>query len=184
MAGFAGQPLLTITDLHTQIRRAGSTVQAVDGVSLSVAAGECLGLVGESGCGKTMTARSILRLLPRGGLITAGSVVLDGTDLTVLSERDMQRVRGNEIGMVFQDPSSSLNPTMTIGNQIAESVLVHAGSDRVAAGARAIEVLAMVRMPEPERVAGQYPHQLSGGMRQRAMIAAAIAGQPRLLITD
>jgi peptide/nickel transport system ATP-binding protein len=184
MAGLPGQPLLTVTDLQTQIRTAGSTVHAVDGVSLSVAAGQCLGLVGESGCGKTMTARSILRLLPPGGMITSGSVVLDGTDLTQLSERDMQRVRGSEIGMVFQDPSSSLNPTMTIGGQVAESVVVHAGADRPAAATRAIEVLGMVRMPEPERVARLYPHELSGGMRQRAMIAAAIAGQPRLLIAD
>jgi peptide/nickel transport system ATP-binding protein len=176
--------LLEITDLHTEIRLPGATVRAVDGVSLSVASGECLGLVGESGCGKTMTARSIIRLLPAGGAITAGSVVLDGTDLTQLPEHDMQQIRGNEIGMVFQDPSSSLNPTMTIGHQIAESVIVHRGAGKQAAEERAVEVLGLVRMPEPERVAAQYAHQLSGGMRQRAVIAAAIACAPRLLIAD
>ena len=176
--------VLEITDLHTEIRRKSATVRAVDGVSLTVAAGECLGLVGESGCGKTMTARSVMRLLPTGGAITAGSIVLAGTELTALSERDMQTVRGNEVGMVFQDPSSCLDPTMTIGRQITESVVVHNGADRGAAAARAVEMLSMVRMPEPERVAVQYPHQLSGGMKQRAMIAAALACHPRLLIAD
>jgi peptide/nickel transport system ATP-binding protein len=159
-------------------------VHAVDGVSLTVAAGECLGLVGESGCGKTMTARSIVRLLPRGGVITDGSIVLAGIDLTNLSERDMQSVRGNQIGMVFQDPSGCLDPTMTIGRQIAESVVVHRGAGRAAAEARAVEMLGLVRISEPERVARQYPHQLSGGMRQRAMIAAALVCEPRLLIAD
>jgi len=177
-------PVLEIADLHTEIRRNGATVRAVDGVSLTVAAGECLGLVGESGCGKTMTARSVMRLLPPGGAITAGSIVLAGTELTGLSERDMQTVRGNDVGMVFQDPSSSLDPTMTIGRQIAESVVVHKGSDRRAATARAVEMLSVVRMPEPERVAAQYPYELSGGMRQRVMIAAALACDPRLLIAD
>jgi peptide/nickel transport system ATP-binding protein len=176
--------LLEITDLHTEIRLTEATVRAVDGVSLTVGAGECVGLVGESGCGKTMTARSIMRLLPAGGVITSGSVVLAGTDLTRLPEHAMQKVRGNDIGMVFQDPASSLNPTMTVGRQICESVIVHNGADKQAALARAVEVLRMVRMPEPERVAGQYPHELSGGMRQRAMIAAALACEPRLLIAD
>ena len=176
--------VLEITGLHTEIRRRGATVRAVDGVSLTVAAGECLGLVGESGCGKTMTARSVMRLLPPGGAITAGSIVLAGTELTELSERDMQTVRGNDVGMVFQDPSSCLDPTMTIGRQITESVVVHNGADRRSAAAWAVEMLSMVRMPEPERTAGQYPHQLSGGMRQRAMIAAALACRPRLLIAD
>jgi peptide/nickel transport system ATP-binding protein len=176
--------VLEITDLHTEIRRKGATVHAVDGVTLTVAAGECLGLVGESGCGKTMTARSVMRLLPPGGAITAGSIVLAGTELTELSERDMQTVRGNDVGMVFQDPSSCLDPTMTIGRQITESVVVHNGADRGTAAARAVEMLSMVRMPEPERAAGQYPYQLSGGMRQRAMIAAALACRPRLLIAD
>jgi peptide/nickel transport system ATP-binding protein len=176
--------LLTITDLHTEIRVRDATVRAVNGISLSLAEGECLGLVGESGCGKTMTARSILRLLPPGGVITSGSIVLDGTDLAQLPEQLMQKIRGSDIGMIFQDPATALNPTMTIGSQIAESVVVHNGADKQAALARAIDVLRLVRMPEPDRVAGQYPHELSGGMRQRSMIAAAIACQPRLLIAD
>ena len=123
-------PVLQITDLQTEIRLRNATVHAVDGVSLTVAAGECLGLVGESGSGKTMTARSVLRLLPAGGVITGGSVVLNGTELTNLSERSMEAVRGNDVGMVFQDPSSCLDPTMTIGRQIAESVIVHKGANR------------------------------------------------------
>ncbi len=176
--------LLEITGLRTEIRLRDRTVLPVNGVSLTVAAGECLGLVGESGCGKTMTARSVMRLLPAGGVITAGTVLLDGTDLTQLSERQMQQIRGNDIGMVFQDPASSLDPTMTVGRQIAESVIVHRGADKQVAAARAIEALELVRMPEPGRVAAQYPHELSGGMRQRAMIAAALACEPRLLIAD
>ena len=177
-------PVLQISGLHTEIRRNGTTVRAVDGVSLTVAAGECLGLVGESGCGKTMTARSVMRLLPPGGAITAGSVVLAGTELTALSERDMQAVRGSDVGMVFQDPSSCLDPTMPVGRQIAESVVVHKGVGRRAAAALAVEMLSLVRIAEPERVAAEYPHQLSGGMRQRAMIAAALACEPQLLIAD
>jgi peptide/nickel transport system ATP-binding protein len=177
-------PVLQITDLQTEIRLRNATVHAVDGVSLTVAAGECLGLVGESGSGKTMTARSVLRLLPAGGVITGGSVVLNGTELTNLSERSMEAVRGNDVGMVFQDPSSCLDPTMTIGRQIAESVIVHKGANRQAAAARAVEMLRLVRMPEPERVTSLHPHQLSGGMRQRAMIAAALACEPSLLIAD
>jgi peptide/nickel transport system ATP-binding protein len=176
--------LLEITDLRTEIRLRDRTVRPVNGVSLAVSAGECLGLVGESGCGKTMTARSIMRLLPPGGVITGGSIMLDGIDLTQIAEPDIRRVRGSDIGMVFQDPSSSLNPTMTVGRQISESAVVHKGLDKQAAAARAVEVLRLVRMPEPERVAGQYPHELSGGMRQRAMIAAALACEPRLLIAD
>src|SRR5215472_6019854 len=157
------EPVLRISSLRAEIVRPGMTVRAVDGVSLDVAAGECLGLVGESGCGKTMTARSIMQLLPRGGVITAGSITLEGIELTQLSERDMQSVRGRDIGMVFQDPAGFLDPTMTVGRQISESVVVHAGADRAVAAERAVETLGMVRMPDPERVAGLYPHQLSGG---------------------
>ncbi len=177
-------PVLQITDLHTEIRLRNATVHAVDGVSLTVAAGECLGLVGESGSGKTMTVRSVLRLLPAGGVITRGSILLNGTELTNLSDQSMQAIRGNDVGMVFQDPSSCLDPTTTIGRQIAESVVVHKGANRQAAATRALEMLRLVRMPEPERVTSLYPHQLSGGMRQRAMIAAALACEPRLLIAD
>ncbi len=176
--------MLEISDLHTEIRRGSVTVRAVDGVSLTVRAGECLGLVGESGCGKTMTARSIMRLLPRGAMITTGSVMLAGTELTNLREQAMQQIRGSEIGMVFQDPSACLNPTMAIGQQIAESVIVHQRADGRAAAERAVQMLGLVRMPDPERVAAQYPHELSGGMRQRAMIAAALACEPKLLIAD
>jgi peptide/nickel transport system ATP-binding protein len=176
--------LLEITGLCTEIRLRDATVRAVQEVSLTVGAGECLGLVGESGCGKTMTARSIVRLLPAGGVIRAGSVMLAGTDLVALSEHALQKVRGRDIGLVFQDPSSALDPTMTVGGQIAESVIVHNGASQQAAAVRAVEVLGLVRMPSPERVAGQYPHELSGGMRQRAMIAAALACEPRLLIAD
>jgi peptide/nickel transport system ATP-binding protein len=177
-------PVLQITGLRTEIRRNDATVHAVDGVSLTVGAGQCLGIVGESGSGKTITVRSVVRLLPASGVITAGSVVLGGTELTTLSERSMESIRGNEVGMVFQDPSSSLDPTMTIGRQIAESVVVHRGADRKTAAARAVEMLGLVRMPEPERAGTLFPHQLSGGMRQRAMIAAALACEPRLLIAD
>jgi peptide/nickel transport system ATP-binding protein len=176
--------LLEISGLCTQIELTDAVVRAVDDVSFSVGAGECLGLVGESGCGKTMTARSIMRLLPPGGVITDGSIVFDGTDLTQLSEPEMQQVRGRDIGLVFQDPSSALDPTMTIGNQIAESVIIHNAADPGTAAERAVQVLGLVRMPEPERAARQYPHELSGGMRQRAMIAAALACEPRLLIAD
>jgi len=176
--------LLEISGLRTEIRLRGRTVRPVSDVSLTVAAGECLGLVGESGCGKTMTARSVIRLLPPGGVIAGGAVLFDGIDLTQLTEQQMQQVRGSEIGMVFQDPASSMNPTMTVGRQIAESAIVHRGTAGQAALARAAEVLELVRMPDPRRVAGQYPHELSGGMRQRAMIAAALACEPRLLIAD
>jgi len=177
-------PLLDIQDLHTEIKLRRATVHAIDGVSLSVAPGECLGIVGESGSGKTMTALSIMRLLPGGGEVTGGSITVDGTDVARLSETGMEDVRGNLIGMIFQDPLTSLNPTMTIGDQIAESVRIHRGASRDEALARAVEVLGLVGMPRPAERVSQFPHQLSGGMRQRVMIAMALACEPKLLIAD
>ena len=177
-------PLLQIEDLRTEIRLRSATVHALDGVSLTVEAGECLGLVGESGCGKTMTALSIMQLLPPGGHITGGRIMLGGQEISALDDNAMRHVRGNEIGMIFQDPMTSLNPTMTIGDQIAETVLLHRGADGKTARARAVEVLGLVGMPRPAERVGSYPHQLSGGMRQRVMIAMALACEPRLLIAD
>jgi peptide/nickel transport system ATP-binding protein len=176
--------LLQIEDLHTEIRLRRATVHALDGVSLTVEAGECLGIVGESGSGKTMTALSIMQLLPPGGHIVGGQITLDGQEISALSDDGMRHVRGNEIGMIFQDPMTSLNPTMTIGDQIAETVLLHRGADAKTARARAIEVLGLVGMPRPAERVGNYPHQLSGGMRQRVMIAMALACEPKLLIAD
>jgi peptide/nickel transport system ATP-binding protein len=177
-------PLLQIEDLHTEIRLRTATVHALEGVSLTVEAGECLGIVGESGCGKTMTALSVMQLLPPGGHITAGRIALGGQEISSLGDDAMRHVRGNEIGMIFQDPMTSLNPTMTIGDQIAETVLLHRGVDRRRGLARAVEVLGLVGMPRPEERIRNYPHQLSGGMRQRVMIAMALACEPRLLIAD
>jgi peptide/nickel transport system ATP-binding protein len=177
-------PLLQIEDLHTEIRLRSATVYALDGVSLTVEAGECVGIVGESGSGKTMTALSVMQLLPPGGHITGGRITLDGQDISALDERGMRHVRGNEVGMIFQDPMTSLNPTMTIGDQIAETVLLHRGADSKTALARAVEVLGLVGMPRPAERVSNYPHQLSGGMRQRVMIAMALACEPKLLIAD
>ncbi|NUP53558.1 MAG: ABC transporter ATP-binding protein [Catenulispora sp.] len=176
--------LLEVRDLHTRIKLKRGAVRAVDGVSFSVEAGETVGLVGESGCGKTLTALSIMRLLPAGGSSPRGSVLLDGRDLLRLDEDEMAGVRGNDIGMIFQDPMTALNPTMTVGRQISEAVRIHRGAGKRAARERAVEVLRQVGMPSPEQRAADYPHQLSGGMRQRAMIAMALAAEPRLLIAD
>jgi peptide/nickel transport system ATP-binding protein len=176
--------VLEVQHLHTEIRLRDATVHAVDGVSLEVGEGETLGLVGESGCGKTMMGTSVIRLLPPGGRITAGQVLLEGRDLVQLPEAEMRKVRGGEIGMVFQDPMTSLDPTMPIGRQIAESVRQHKGVSRKAGLERAAEVLALVGMPRPAERLGEYPHQLSGGLRQRVMIAMALANEPKLLIAD
>ncbi len=176
--------VLEIRDLRVEIRLRGSTVHAVDGASLQVEEGATLGLVGESGCGKTMLGSSIIRLLPPGGQITGGQVLLAGRDLTQLSSADIRKVRGGDIGMVFQDPMTSLDPTMSIGRQIAESVRQHKGVSRKAALERAAEVLALVGMPRPAERLDDYPHQLSGGLRQRVMIAMALANEPKLLIAD
>jgi peptide/nickel transport system ATP-binding protein len=176
--------LLELEDLHTEIRMRSATVHALEGVSLSLEAGECLGIVGESGCGKTMTALSIMQLLPPGGHIAGGKIVLNGQEISSLDDDQMRHVRGNEIGMIFQDPMTSLNPTMTIGDQISETVKLHRGADAATARERAIEVLRLVGMPRPAERVGNYPHQLSGGMRQRVMIAMALACEPKLLIAD
>ncbi|GII31775.1 ABC transporter ATP-binding protein [Planotetraspora mira] len=176
--------LLRIEDLHTQIRSGDTTVHVVNGVDLHVDRGEVLGIVGESGSGKTLTALSVMRLLPHGGRITGGRIMLDGRDLVPLSESGLRRVRGGEIGMVFQDPMSSLNPTMAIGDQVAEAVRLHRRVSRRQAAARAVEVLDQVGMPAAARRVHDYPHQLSGGMRQRVMIAIALACEPKLLIAD
>jgi peptide/nickel transport system ATP-binding protein len=176
--------VLEIKDLRVEIRLRGSTVHAVNGVDLEVAEGETLGLVGESGCGKTMLGSSIIRLLPPGGVITGGQVLLADRDLAGLSNAGMRNVRGGEIGMVFQDPMTSLDPTMSIGRQIAESVQQHKGISRKDGLERAAEVLGLVGMPRPAERLDDYPHQLSGGLRQRVMIALALANEPKLLIAD
>ncbi|MDA8117532.1 MAG: ABC transporter ATP-binding protein [Actinomycetota bacterium] len=176
--------LIEIKDLHTNIKLRKSEVKAVDGVSFSISPGETVGLVGESGCGKTMTGMSIMGLLPVGGYIAGGQILFDGRDLATLGEDEMRKIRGNEIGMIFQDPMTSLNPCLTIGNQIAEAVRLHKGVSKDQAMARAVEVLDLVGMPKPAERINDYPHQLSGGLRQRVMIAMALSCEPKLLIAD
>jgi peptide/nickel transport system ATP-binding protein len=176
--------LLEVEDLKTQIRLRRSIVHAVDGLSFELDSGETLGIVGESGSGKTMAAMSIMRLLPRGGVIAGGEIRLEGTNLVTLADAELRKIRGNEIGMVFQDPMTSLNPTMTIGRQIAEQVLVHRNVSKQAAMDRAAEVLGLVGLPHPKERLKDYPHQLSGGLRQRVVIALALACDPKLLIAD
>ena len=176
--------VLRVEDLHTEIRMRSGVVHAVDGVSFSIRAGETLGVVGESGCGKTMTALSIVQLLPPGGHVVGGSVLLGGRNLLEMTEPEMRRWRGSRIGMIFQDPLTSLNPTMTIGAQICEAVRLHRTVSRAAARRRAVEVLGMVGIARPRKRIDDYPHQFSGGMRQRVMIAMALACEPQLLIAD
>jgi peptide/nickel transport system ATP-binding protein len=176
--------LLEIAGLRTEIATREGKVHAVDGVSLTVDAGEAVGLVGESGSGKTMTGMSVMRLLPKGGSITGGSVRFAGNELTSLSETAMRRLRGNEIALISQDPMSSLNPVRTIGSQLREAYRIHVGGSHRAATRRAIEVLGMVGMPRPAERLDDYPYQFSGGMRQRAMIAIGLVCEPKLLIAD
>jgi peptide/nickel transport system ATP-binding protein len=178
-------PLLDITNLRTEIKLRQGVVHAVDGVSFQVEPGQTLGIVGESGCGKTMTALSIMNLLPTGGSIVGdSSIKLNGQELSTLSEEHMRSIRGNEIGMIFQDPLTSLNPTMSIGKQIAEVVSLHRDVSKEQALDRAAEVLDLVGIPRVRERIKEYPHQFSGGMRQRVMIAMALACEPKLLIAD
>ena len=178
-------PLLAIEDLQTHFFTRDGVVRAVDGVSYAVEAGETLAVVGESGCGKSVTALSILRLVPSPpGRIVGGTIRFEGVDLLQIGEGEMRRIHGNEISMIFQEPMTSLNPVLTVSRQITETLILHQGLTARAAAARAIEMLRLVRIPEPERRARQYPHELSGGMRQRVMIAMALACHPKLLIAD
>ena len=177
--------LLEVDGLGTWFYTRQGIVKAVDGVDFQVDAGETLAIVGESGCGKSMTALSLMRLIPSPpGRIVSGSIKLGGRDLLKISEEEMRAVRGNEISMIFQEPMTSLNPVMTIGKQISEALILHRDMDRKAALKRAVEMLDLVRIPEPAQRAKEYPHQLSGGMRQRAMIAMALACNPKVLIAD
>src|SRR5688572_12309170 len=182
----AEQPLLRVQDLTTTFKiPGGGVVRAVDHVSLELRRGETLGIVGESGSGKSMTALSILRLVQPPGEIHGGPISFNGrSDLLELSERNMREIRGAEIGFIFQEPMTALNPVFTIGDQIAEALLVHRRATRSAARARALELLEAVRIPVPSRRLRDYPHQMSVGMRQRVLIAIALACQPLLLIAD
>ena len=177
-------PVLDIQDLSTHIKLTSSVVQAVGNVDLYVDAGETLGIVGESGCGKSMTGLSIMGLLPPGGSIVGGSVKLNDRELVGLKDEELRRIRGNEIAMIFQDPLTSLDPTKTLGYQVAEPVRLHRGASKAEAMDRAVEVLALVGLPRPKERLSDYPHQLSGGLRQRVMIAMALACEPKLLIAD
>ncbi|MCY3982172.1 MAG: ABC transporter ATP-binding protein [Alphaproteobacteria bacterium] len=177
--------ILEIDNLKTHFHTRDGIVRAVDGVSIGVDRGETLSIVGESGCGKSVTAMSVLRLLPiPPAKIEAGRILFDGEDLLQATEERMREIRGNRISMIFQEPMTSLNPVMPAGRQIAESLELHQGLSRRAAAERAVEMLDLVQIPEPRRRAGEYPHQLSGGMRQRVMIAMALACNPSLLIAD
>ncbi len=179
------QPLLDIRGLRTQFFTDDGLARAVDGVSYSLERGETVGVVGESGCGKSVTALSILRLIPDPpGKIVEGEILFEGTNLLTLSPAEMRRIRGNDISMIFQEPMTSLNPVFTIGNQIAEAVRLHQGLSKKEAMNKAVEMLTLVGIPVPERRVHEYPHQLSGGMRQRAMIAMALSCNPKVLIAD
>src|SRR6478752_1502498 len=177
-------PLLEVDNLQTHFGTPDGVVRAVEGVSFHVNAGETLGIVGESGCGKSVTAMSVLRLIQEPPGKIAGAIRFEGRNLLEVSEAEMRDIRGNAISMIFQEPMTSLNPVLTVGRQIAEALVLHRGMSSGEALARSIELLKEVRIPAPERRATQYPHQLSGGMRQRVMIAMALACTPRLLIAD
>jgi oligopeptide transport system ATP-binding protein len=179
------EPLLQVKDLHTQFFTEEGVVNAVDGVNYDVQPGEILGLVGESGCGKTVSALSILRLIPNPpGKIVGGEIIFEGEDILKMDEEEVRHIRGNKIGMIFQEPMTSLNPVLTIGRQLTETLELHLKMDKGAATQRAIELLEMVGIPEAKQRIGDYPHQFSGGMRQRVMIAMALSCNPKLLLAD
>jgi len=178
------EPLLKVEDLVTWFHTDDGVARAVDGVSFDIREGETVGLVGESGCGKSVTALSILRLVDRPGRIERGRILFRGRDLLDLSAREMRRVRGKEISMIFQEPMTSLNPVFTVGDQIVEAVTLHQKVSRRQARALAVEMLSRVGIPNPERAVHSYPHEMSGGMKQRVMIAMALVCKPSLLIAD
>ena len=185
MQAQSSEPILSVRDLRTQFFTREGVVRAVDGVTFDLKRGETLCIVGESGCGKSVTALSILGLIPRdAGRIVGGSIKFDGEELTTLGEAELRRIRGNRISMIFQEPMTSLNPVYTVGDQIAETLVIHQGLTRRAAADRAVEMLSLVKIADARRRAGEYPHQLSGGMRQRVMIAIALACNPQVLIAD
>ncbi len=178
-------PVLSVRGLTTRFHTADGVIRAVEDVSFDLGPGETLGIVGESGCGKSVTGLSIMGLIPpRQGRIVRGSIMLEDRDIVSLPEKEMRRLRGRAVAMVFQEPMSSLNPVMTVGDQISEAVRIHHGLRRGRAEARALEMLELVRIPDPRRRAGEYPHQFSGGMRQRVMIAMALCCNPKVLIAD
>jgi oligopeptide/dipeptide ABC transporter ATP-binding protein len=176
--------LLEVKDLQTVFETEDGTVRAVDGVSFHIDPGETLGLVGESGCGKSVTSLSIMRLVSRPGRIAGGQILFDGQDLLKKSDSEMRAIRGNRISMIFQEPMTSLNPVYTVGDQIAEAIVLHQKKSHRAAFSLAVEMLRKVGIPSPEKRAREYPHQMSGGMRQRVMIAMALSCNPQLLIAD
>ncbi|HNR64388.1 MAG TPA: ABC transporter ATP-binding protein [Thermotogota bacterium] len=176
--------LLEVKDLRTYFKTEDGIVKAVDGVDYVVYSGEALGIVGESGCGKSVNALSIMRLLDEKGQIASGEIMMDGVDILKLSESQMREIRGNDVAMIFQEPMTALNPVFTVGDQIMEAIILHQGKKKEEAKKMAIDMLKKVGIPEPDKRVDEYPHQLSGGMRQRAMIAMALSCNPKLLIAD